>query len=98
MNTATTTRWIHTVMIAAALAACFIAQHAVAAPAPATVDNGRVVTLPRVVVTGRHVQPQQVAVVQLPRVVVIGRHIDADAAQAKRDEPAAKRATLVAMR
>ncbi len=92
MNT-TATRWTHTVMIAAALAACFIAQHAVAAPA----NSGKVVMLPRVVVTGHRVQP---VVVQLPRVVVTGHRTDAaDSAQAKREEASPKRVTtLVAMR
>jgi hypothetical protein len=96
MNT-TANRLTHTVMIAAALAACFMVQQAragQASPAPAaTVQSAKVVMLPRVVVTGHRVQPMQV--VMLPRVVVTGKHIDTnETRQAGNDKPA----VLVAMR
>jgi hypothetical protein len=97
MNT-TANRLTHAVMIAAALAACFMAQQtraAQAAPAPAAVAPAtKVVMLPKVVVTGKRVQPMQV--VYLPRVEVTGKHVadSRDTMQAKKDG----KAVLVAMR
>jgi hypothetical protein len=92
---ANATRLIHAVMIVAALAAVVIAMPAHAAPA----KGAEVVVLPRVVVTGKHVEATQ-ATITLPRVVVTGRRTDAAGAmQARRDDAQAKRTTtLVAMR
>jgi hypothetical protein len=96
MNSIFTTRLTHTVMIAAALAALFMSASAQAAPA----DSSQVVTLPRVVVTGKRAPAAPAAqVVQLPRVVVTGRRADSrDTQQARRDEMRAPAVVLIARR
>ncbi len=96
MNT-TANRLTHTVMIAAALAACFMVQQARAGQASpaaaASVQATKVVVLAKVVVTGHRLQPMQV--VMLPRVEVTGKHVEASQTrQARSDKPA----VLVAMR
>lgn len=97
MNTAAN-RLTHAVMIAAALAACFMVQQARAAqasPAPVAMTRaaGGVVTLPKVIVTGKRMQTQ---VVYLPRVVVSGKRLGTnDTMQARKD---GQQAVLVAMR
>ena len=69
MNTTTAaTRLTQAVMIAATLAAGFMAQAADSCVGSAT----KVVTMPTVVVTG-HRNPAAVAVVQMPQVMVIGQ-------------------------
>lgn len=100
MNTARIQRLTHVVMIAAALAACVMAQGALAAPA---VDPkaAEVVVLPRVEITGKRVALEAAQpVVHLPRVTITARRLDAtDPMQAearKNDVKAA--AQLVAMR
>lgn len=96
MNSIFTTRLTHTVMIAAALAALFMSASAQAAPA----DSTPVVTLPRVVVTGKRAPAAPAAqAVQLPRVVVTGRRADSrDTHQARRDDAASTAVVLVAQR
>ncbi|HEX6706623.1 MAG TPA: hypothetical protein VF169_17825 [Albitalea sp.] len=84
MNTAATTRLTHAVMIAAALAAVFMARGVQAA-------EPQVVVLPKVMVTGHRAQ-----VVRLPMVMVTGHRVESDTAQARRDE--VRRPTLVASR
>ena len=86
MNT-TANRLTHLVMIAAALAACFMIQQVKAAPANAgavaSAKAAGVIMLPRVVVTGKRVQLEQV--VYLPRVVVVGKRVDStDGMQARK--------------
>ena len=101
MSTATVQRLTHVVMIAAALAACVMAQGALAAPA---VDPkaAEVVMLPRVEVIGRRavVQPAARQVVHLPRVTITARRMDAtDPMQAEARKTDGKLAgQLVAMR
>jgi len=95
MNT-TANRLTHTVMIAAALAACFMVQARAAEASPAAAaatPATKVVTLPRVVVTGHRMQPTQV--VWLPRVEVTGKHVDANETRQARND---KQPVLVAMR
>jgi organic hydroperoxide reductase OsmC/OhrA len=93
----TTTRLTHTVMIAAALAACFMVQHAAAAPQAAT-EAQAVVVLPRVVVTGKREAPQQI--VHLERVTVIGKRVsEPQTMQARQQDTKGERvAMLVASR
>ena len=101
MSTATVQRLTHVVMIAAALAACVMAQGALAAPA---VDPkaAEVVVLPRVEVIGKRVavQPAAQQVVHLPRVTITARRLDAtDPVQARvRKNEGTVSPQLVAMR
>lgn len=99
MNRIATTRLVHTVMIAAALAAMFMSAAVQAAPA-APADATQVVMLPRVVVTGRRTPAAPAAqVVQLPRVVVTGRRADSrDTQQARHHEMRAPAVVLIAQR
>lgn len=92
---ANATRLIHVTMIVSVLAAFVMAQPAWAAGS----ERKDVVTLPRVVVTGKHVEAST-AVVQLPRVVVSGRRVQpADAALARGDDATRRSSvTLVASR
>ena len=93
---ANATRLIHVTMIVSVLAACVMAQPAWAAGS----ERKDVITLPRVVVTGKHVEAST-SVVQLPRVVVTGRRIEpAGSTVARGDDAAGRRngATLVASR
>lgn len=87
---ATANRLTHAVMIAAALAACFMVQQARAADAA----TAKVVMLPKVMVTGKRVQPAQV--VYLQRVEVTGKRAadSRDTLQAGKDG----KDVLVAMR
>ena len=72
MNTTTTaTRLTQTVMIAATLAAAFMAKAADTSVATAM----PVLTLPNVTVIG-HRNPSALAVVQMPKVMVIGHRAD----------------------
>jgi hypothetical protein len=93
---ANATRLMNATMIAAILAACVMAQPTWAAGS----ERKDVVTLPRVVVTGKHVEAST-AVVRLPRVVVTGRRSEPAGSSLARAGDAATRpsgVTLVASR
>jgi hypothetical protein len=84
MNASTTaTRLTQTVMIAATLAACFMARAADTAVATAM----PVLQFPLVTVVGQRNAP---AIVQMPRVVVTGHRVDATPVMAKKDEAPSK--------
>jgi hypothetical protein len=84
MNTSTTAiRLTRTVMIAATLAAAFMAQAADTAVATAM----PVLQFPQVTVVGQRSAP---AVVQMPRVTITGHRSEAAPVMAKKDEAASK--------
>ena len=85
MNTTTAaTRLTQSVMIAATLAAAFMAKAADSGVATAM----PVLTLPNVTVIG-HRNPAALAIVQMPKVMVIG-HREAAPVLARKDETASK--------
>lgn len=84
-TTAATTRLTQTVMLAALLAAAFMAQAGDVTKPAAT----QIVTMPKVMVIGqRNAAP---AIVQMPQVTVIGRRSgEAAPVMARKDEAASK--------
>lgn len=96
MNTAAVQRLTHAVMIAATLAACVMAQGALAAPAAG--DVNQIVHLPRVEVTGKRPQAVPQQVVHLPRVMITGKRADTAETMHARQPQSKPASDLVALR